>query len=106
MPKASNQLAPTQIENPFEMPDWHDPRGIRAGRTGFANLKPPLSGSKAPSARFDCCSRSCAFQVFQQTANPHVLADNIICDLLEALGYGDVVLQFRKIHEAYPVVTS
>lgn len=44
-------------------------------------------------------------RAYANGSNPHVLADNIICDLLEALGYGDVVLQFRKIHEAYPVVT-
>jgi hypothetical protein len=38
-------------------------------------------------------------------SNPHVLADDIICDFLEALGFGDVVLQFRNVQEAYPVVT-
>ena len=55
--------------------------------------------------RQEATSKLQDLQAHADGSNPHVLADNIICDLLEALGFGDVVLQFRKLQEAYPVVT-
>jgi hypothetical protein len=35
----------------------------------------------------------------------HANADKVLCDFLDALGYGEIAREFRKIHEMYPVVT-
>lgn len=31
----------------------------------------------------------------------HVLADTVLCDLLESLGYTDIVEEFNSIHKWY-----
>jgi hypothetical protein len=31
-------------------------------------------------------------------------ADTVLCDFLDAAGYGEIARAFRKIHEMYPVV--
>jgi hypothetical protein len=38
-------------------------------------------------------------------SNERAKADTILCDFLDAMGYGDVVFEFRKVQEVYPVVT-
>jgi hypothetical protein len=38
-------------------------------------------------------------------SNVHANAETVLCDLLDAVGYGEVAREFRKIHEMYPVVT-
>jgi len=38
-------------------------------------------------------------------SNERAKADTILCDFLDAMGYGDVAFGFRKIQEVYPVVT-
>lgn len=35
------------------------------------------------------------------TETAHAVADSIICDLLETLGYGDVVAEYRKVEKWY-----
>ena len=38
-------------------------------------------------------------------SNVHANADTILCDFLEAVGYGEIAREFRKVHEIYPTVT-
>jgi hypothetical protein len=38
-------------------------------------------------------------------SNVHANAETVLCDFLDAVGYGEVAREFRKIHEMYPVVT-
>ena len=38
-------------------------------------------------------------------SNVHADAETVLCDFLDAVGYGEVAREFRKIHEMYPVVT-
>ena len=38
-------------------------------------------------------------------SNVHAEADTVLCDFLDAVGYGDIAREFRKIHEMYPTVT-
>lgn len=35
----------------------------------------------------------------EQTA--HINADEVLCDLLTSLGYGDVVAEWRKVEKSY-----
>jgi hypothetical protein len=35
----------------------------------------------------------------------HASADTILCDFLDAVGYGEVAGEFRKVHEMFPTVT-
>lgn len=45
------------------------------------------------------------FQKQNDGSNEHAKADTILCDFLDAMGYGDVVFEFRKVQEVYPMVT-
>ena len=38
-------------------------------------------------------------------ANVHTEAETVLCDFLDAVGYGDIAREFRKIHEMYPTGT-
>jgi hypothetical protein len=38
-------------------------------------------------------------------SNVHANAQTVLCDFLDAVGYGEVAREFRKVHEMYPVVT-
>ena len=38
-------------------------------------------------------------------SNEHAKADTILCNFLDAMGYGDIAFEFRKVQEVYPVVT-
>jgi hypothetical protein len=38
-------------------------------------------------------------------SNVHANADTILCDFLDAVGYGDIVREFQKVHEIYPTVS-
>jgi hypothetical protein len=38
-------------------------------------------------------------------SNVHANADTILCDFLDAVGYGEIAREFRKVHEIYPTVT-
>ena len=35
-------------------------------------------------------------------SNVHAEADTVLCDFLDAVGYGEIAREFRKIHEMYP----
>ena len=37
-------------------------------------------------------------------SNVHAEADTVLCDFLDAVGYGEIAREFRKIHEMYPTV--
>jgi hypothetical protein len=38
-------------------------------------------------------------------SNVHANADTVLCDFLDAVGYGEIAREFRKVHEMYPIVT-
>ena len=38
-------------------------------------------------------------------SNVRAEADTVLCDFLDAVGYGEIASEFRKIHEMYPTVT-
>jgi len=38
-------------------------------------------------------------------SNVHANADTVLCDFLDAVGYGEIAREFRKVHEIYPTVT-
>jgi hypothetical protein len=38
-------------------------------------------------------------------SNVHANAETVLCHFLDAVGYGEVAREFRKIDEMYPVVT-
>jgi hypothetical protein len=38
-------------------------------------------------------------------SNVHANADTILCDFLDAIGYGEIAREFRKVYEIYPTVT-
>ncbi len=40
-----------------------------------------------------------------EDSNVHASADTILCDFLDAVGYGEVAGEFRKVHEMFPTVT-
>ncbi len=46
-------------------------------------------------------SRLKAHQESGDTESAHIRADEILCELLVALGYGDVVDEFQKISKWY-----
>ena len=38
-------------------------------------------------------------------SNVHERADTVLCDFLDAVGYGEIAREFRKVHDIYPTVT-
>jgi len=38
-------------------------------------------------------------------SNVHGNADTILCDFLDAVGYGEIAREFRKVQELYPTAT-
>ena len=38
-------------------------------------------------------------------SNVHANADTVLCDFLDAVGYGEIAREFRKVQEIYPTVT-
>ncbi|WOH53324.1 hypothetical protein [Bradyrhizobium sp. sBnM-33] len=46
-----------------------------------------------------------SLQQIGEGSNVHANAETVFCDFLDAVGYGEVAREFRKIHEMYPVVT-
>ena len=53
----------------------------------------------------DAINRLQSLQRNNEGSNVHAEADTVLCDFLDAVGYEEVVREFRKIHEMYPVVT-
>ncbi len=38
-------------------------------------------------------------------SNVHANADAVLCDFLDAVGYGEIAREFRKVHEMHPTAT-
>ena len=53
----------------------------------------------------DAIKKLQSLQRHGESSNVHASADTVLCDFLDALGYGEIAREFRKIHEMYPVVT-
>ena len=43
----------------------------------------------------------CKAKINSDTEEAHMLADDILCDLLVSLGYRDVVVEWRKVDKWY-----
>ena len=37
--------------------------------------------------------------------NVHASADTVLCDFLDAAGYGEIACEFRRVHEMFPIAT-
>src|SRR6266550_531891 len=46
-----------------------------------------------------------SLQRHSEGSNVHSDADKVLCDFLDAVGYGEIASEFRKVHELYPTVT-
>lgn len=53
----------------------------------------------------DAINRLQSLQRNDDCSNVHSEADMVLCDFLDAIGYGEIAREFRKIHEIYPTVT-
>jgi hypothetical protein len=53
----------------------------------------------------DAINRLQCLQANYGGANLHAEANVVLCDFLDAIGYGKVAHEFRKIYEMYPTVT-
>ena len=40
-----------------------------------------------------------------EVSDVHASADTVLCDFLDAVGYGEIAREFRKVHEVFPTVT-
>ena len=56
--------------------------------------------------RKDAINKLQSLQRSDEGSNVHAEADTVLCDFLDAVGYGEIAREFRKIHEMYPTVTS
>jgi hypothetical protein len=54
----------------------------------------------------DAINRLHCLQANDGGANLHAEANVVLCDFLDAIGYGKVAHEFRKIYEMYPTVTT
>ncbi len=54
----------------------------------------------------DAINKLQSLQTNDGGANVHAEADMVLCDFLDAIGYGEVAREFRMIREMYPTVTS
>jgi hypothetical protein len=52
----------------------------------------------------DAINRLRSLQANDGGANLHAEANAVLCDFLDAIGYGVVAHEFRKIYEMYPTV--
>ncbi len=58
-------------------------------------------GYKALTAKDDAIKRLRAIQNECDTEGGHIEADDVLCDLLESVGFEDVVAEFRKVKKWY-----
>jgi hypothetical protein len=68
-------------------------------------LVPPKTQIEHTMTKQDAVNRLQSLQRNGEGSNVHANADKVLCDFLDALGYGEIAREFRKIHEIYPVVT-
>jgi hypothetical protein len=68
-------------------------------------LVPPKPENEHAMAEQDAINELKSLQRNGEGSNVHANAETVLCDLLDAVGYGEVAREFRKIHEMYPVVT-
>jgi hypothetical protein len=52
----------------------------------------------------DAINRLQSLQRNDDCSNVHSEADAVLCDFLDAIGYGEIAREFRKIHKIYPTV--
>lgn len=55
--------------------------------------------------RQDAITKLQSLQRRGEASDVHASADTILCDFLDAVGYGEVAGEFRKVHEMFPTVT-
>jgi hypothetical protein len=53
----------------------------------------------------DAIKKLQSLQRHDQGSNVHASADAVLCDFLNAVGYGEIAREFRKVHEMFPTVT-
>jgi predicted HNH restriction endonuclease len=53
----------------------------------------------------DAITKLQSLQKHSECSNVHASADTVLCDFLDAVGYGEIAREFRKVHEIYPIVT-
>ena len=53
----------------------------------------------------DAIEKLQSLQSHDKGSNVHASADTILCDFLDAVGYGEVAREFRKVHEMFPIMT-
>lgn len=68
-------------------------------------LIPPKPQIEHTMIKQDAIKKLQSLQRDGEGSNVHANADTVLCDILDAVGYGEIVREFRKIHEIYPVVT-
>ena len=68
-------------------------------------LVPPKPQIEHTTVKQDAIRKLQALQRDGEGSNVHANADTVLCDFLDAAGYGEIAHEFRKIHEMYPVVT-
>lgn len=52
----------------------------------------------------DAINKLKSLQRNDDCSNVHAEADTVLCDFLDAGGYGEIAHEFRKLHEMYPTV--
>jgi hypothetical protein len=65
---------------------------------------PPKPQIEYTMTKQDAINRLQSLQRNDEGSNVHAEADTVLCDFLDAVGYGEIAREFRKIHEMYPTV--
>jgi hypothetical protein len=68
-------------------------------------LVPPKPEIEHVTLKQDAINELKSLQQNGEGSNVHANAEMVLCGFLDAVGYGEVAREFRKIHEMYPVVT-
>ena len=68
-------------------------------------LVPPKSQIEHSTIKQDAIRKLQSLQRHGEGSNVHANADTVLCDFLDAVGYGEIASEFRKVHELYPTVT-
>lgn len=66
---------------------------------------PPKPQIERTMTKQDAINKLRSLQEDGEGSNVHANADTVLCDFLDAAGYGEIAREFRKVHEIYPVVT-
>ena len=53
----------------------------------------------------DAIDKLQSLQRNDEGSNVHASADTVLCDFLDASGYGEIAREFLKIHKMHPVMT-